>query len=215
MCFSAGASFTAGTIISAVGIATIKDVNKPSKRIFAAIPLLFGIQQIAEGCLWLTLQNPDYVNIQKISTFIFLFTADVIWPVMIPLSILLMEEDGKRRRILKILLITGILLSLYYAFFLIFYEITPQVRNCHIFYETASPKSLEIPAFLLYIVVMITSLFVSGIKKMYLIGILMFLACVVSVIFYTKNVTSVWCFFAALISIIIYWIIKESAKQKT
>ena len=54
MCFSAGASFVSGIFISAIGVASVKKVYKPSQRVFAIIPLLFGIQQLAEGCLWLT-----------------------------------------------------------------------------------------------------------------------------------------------------------------
>jgi len=44
MCFSPEASFAGGVIISAIGIATVKKVHKPSQIIFATIPLFFGIQ---------------------------------------------------------------------------------------------------------------------------------------------------------------------------
>jgi len=54
MCFSAGASFASGFVISAIGVATVKEVHKPSQWVFAVIPLLFGIQQLADGCLWIT-----------------------------------------------------------------------------------------------------------------------------------------------------------------
>jgi len=67
MCFSAGASFVGGVIISGIGVATIREVHKPSQLVFACIPLFFGVQQIVEGCLWLTFQGADYVNIQKIA----------------------------------------------------------------------------------------------------------------------------------------------------
>lgn len=59
MCFSPEASFVGGLIISSIGIATIKKVHKPSQIIFASIPLFFGVQQIAEGLLWITLPYPD------------------------------------------------------------------------------------------------------------------------------------------------------------
>jgi len=41
----------------------------------------------------------------------------------------------------------------------------------------------------------------------------MFLSCAVTVIFFTQYLTSVWCFFAALISSVIFWILRDS-KQK-
>ena len=105
MCFSPEASFAGGIIISTIGIATILKVHKPSQIVFASIPIFFGIQQIIEGVLWLTLPNPDYGGVQKWFTYLFLIMADVLWPMMIPLSVLFMEENKKRKRILMILLL--------------------------------------------------------------------------------------------------------------
>jgi len=207
MCFSAGASFAAGAVIAAAGIATTVKVSKPSQRLFAGIPFIFAIQQIAEGFLWLTLQNPDQVIIQKISTYLFLIPADVLWPVLLPLSMVLMEENSKRRNIIKIFLYAGILLSLYYSVCMLLFRVNPVIMNCHIYYGGVFPAKLMMPAFLLYVIVTIAPLFISTVKRMYIFGILMFVACVVSAIFYTKNVTSVWCFFAALLSMLIFWIL--------
>lgn len=210
MCFSAEASFAGGIVISAIGIVTIREVHKPSQLIFASIPLFFGLQQIVEGSLWLTIPNPEFVNLQKIGTYIFLIMADFLWPTIIPMSVLLMEENGKRKRILKILLAMGITLSLYYAYCLFFFNVTPQIMGYHIQYNSTFPKSLSMPAFIIYLIVTITPLFVSGIKRTHMLGILMFLSCLVTAIFFTQYLTSVWCFFAALISAVIFWILKDS-----
>ena len=121
MCFSAEASFAGGIVISAIGIATIKKVHEPSQLVFACIPLFFGIQQIVEGFLWLTLPHQEYHNVQKISTYLFLIMADVLWPVMIPLAVLLMEKNIKKKRILRILIALGFSLSSYYVFCLFFF----------------------------------------------------------------------------------------------
>ena len=210
MCFSAGASFTAGAVISAIGVATVIKVRKPSQKLFAVIPFIFGIQQLTEGCIWLTLQNPGHLTIQKISMYIFLIMADVLWPVMIPGSLLLMEENVKRRKALRIFLIAGAVLSSYYAICLIIFKVKPEILNCHINYGGAFIPSLMIPAFLLYQVVTLIPLFISGVKGMRWLGVLMFLAVVVTVIFYVKNVTSVWCLFAAIISVVIYRMVAVS-----
>jgi len=53
MCFSAGASFTAGTLLTFAGTETLRKVHKPSQIVFASIPLFFAFQQFAEGVLWL------------------------------------------------------------------------------------------------------------------------------------------------------------------
>lgn len=213
MCFSAAASFTAGVIISATGVATEIKVQKPSQRLFASIPLIFGIQQIAEGFVWISLQNQGHLLMQNISTYIFLLAADIIWPVMIAASCLLMEENPKKRKILRFLLIPGIALSLYYAFCLLFFHVKPEILNCHINYAGDYPRLLVIPAFLVYLFVTITPLLVSSVKGTFWLGIMLFLGVVVSVVFYIENVTSVWCFFGAAISVMIYWVLGIQKKM--
>jgi hypothetical protein len=213
MCFSAGASFAGGIIINGIGVATFREVHKPSQLVFASIPIFFGVQQLVEGCLWLTLPDIDYVNIQKIATHCFLIMAQVLWPILIPVSVLLMEEDKKRTRILRILFGLGLSLSLYYAFCLLSFHVKPQIMGYHIQYNTDFPDSLAIAAFIVYLVVTITPLFVSGIKRTHLLGILMFLSCLITAVFFTQYLISVWCFFAALISGVIFWILRDSKKE--
>jgi hypothetical protein len=45
MCFSATASFSAGAFLLGLGSLTLKSARSPRERMFAAIPLLFAIQQ--------------------------------------------------------------------------------------------------------------------------------------------------------------------------
>ena len=213
MCFSAEASFAGGIIISLIGVATIRKVHKSSQILFACIPFFFGIQQIVEGFLWITLPMPDYISTQKFFTYFFLIMADFLWPVMIPLSVLLMEENKNKTRLLWVLLVMGFLLSLYYAYCLIFLNVFPQIKGYHILYKTDFPKSVTLFAFAIYLIVTITPLFISSIKRTKLLGIFMFLSCLVSAVFYIQYITSVWCFFAALISVVIFWILKDSKEK--
>jgi hypothetical protein len=213
MCFSAGASFVGGVVISGIGVVTVREIHKPSQLVFACIPLFFGLQQILEGSLWLTLPVTDHIMIQKIVTYCFLVMAQVLWPTLIPVSVLLMEKDKKRKRILQILLGLGILLSCYYIFCLASFSVTPMIKGYHIQYDTEFPASLSMTAFIIYLIVTITPLFISGIKRTHLLGILMFLSCLITVIFFTQYLLSVWCFFAALISAVIFWILRDSKKE--
>jgi len=213
MCFSPEASFAGGIIISAIGIVTVKEVHKPSQLLFASIPLFFGIQQFAEGFLWLTIPRPEYLNVQKFDTYIFLIMAQVVWPMLIPLSVLFMEEVKKRRRILRVLLGMGLSVSLYYIYCLSFLNVTPQIIGYHIHYHNDFPKSLANWVFAVYLIASITPLFVSGIKRTRLLGVLMFFSCLISAIFFRQYLTSVWCFFAALISGVIFWILRDAKKK--
>ena len=213
MCFSSEASFVGGIIISAIGVAVVTKVHKPSQMLFACIPLFFGIQQFTEGILWLTIPRPELLSIQKIATYLFLIMADVLWPVWIPLSILFMEQNARIRKIIWILFFVGLSVSVYYIFCLVFLHVTPQIMSYHIKYITDFSRTLAIPVFFLYLVATITPLFVSSIKRMHFFGILMFFSCAVTAIFFTQFLTSVWCFFAALISVVIFWILRDSKRM--
>jgi hypothetical protein len=213
MCFSAEASFAGGVIISAIGVAVVTKVHKPSQLLFASIPLFFGLQQFTEGVLWLTIPNPEYAGAQRIATHLFLIMADVLWPALIPLSVLLMESNARKRKIIKFLFITGLSVSIYYSCCLLFLNVTPQIMGYHIKYNSDFPENIAIPAFIIYLFATITPLFISSVQRTHLMALLMFFSCVVTAIFFTQFLTSVWCFFAALISGVIYWILSDSKKK--
>ena len=196
-----------------MGVATVTKVHKSSQLIFASIPLFFGIQQFTEGILWLTLPNPDAVTIQKVSTYLFLIMAEVLWPMMIPLSVLFMEENRKKKKTLQLFLALGACIAIYYAAVLAIYNVNPEIMGYHIHYYNSAPQTFAVPAFLIYLAVTIVPLFISSIKKTHLLGVLMFLSCAVTVVFFRQYLTSVWCFFAAIISGVIFWILRDSKRK--
>jgi hypothetical protein len=209
MCFSAGASFASGIVISSIGVAALKEVKKPSQLAFAGIPLLFGIQQIAEGFVWLALTDPAYAHFQKAGTYLFLTMAKVVWPAMIPLSVLLMEEGSRNKRPLFILLAMGLSVSVYYSYCLVFLNVIPQIAGHHIQYISDYPESLAVPVFIVYFIAGIIPLFISSIRRTRLLGVLMFFSCLITALFFVQYLTSVWCFFAAFISVVVFWILRD------
>ena len=215
MCFSLEASFAGGVVLSTIGVAAIKKVHVPSQRAFAAIPLVFGIQQFSEGLVWFGLSNPAYAHIEHYGTYMFLFVARVLWPVLMPLSVLLMEEDYKRKQLLRMMLAMGSVVAIYYTYCLLFMNVSPQIVEHHIQYISDFPKEYADAVFFIYVIAAIPPLFVSSNKRTRLLGGLMFVACVVTGIMYVEYLTSVWCFFAAIVSVVILWILNdETASRK-
>jgi heme exporter protein D len=209
MCFSAEASFTGSAVITAIGIATLVRVRKPEQVPFAGIPIIFGVQQCAEGVLWITLKSGGYENLQNIAAYVFLITALIIWPTMIPLCIWLIEKAKKRRTILGGIMAAGGIVSIFYIVCLVRYSVSPQIQGFHIEYIDNFPYILVKIAFVLYLIATITPLFVSSYKRMWLFGVFISISCLVTGIIFEEYLTSVWCFFAACISIVIYWVMNE------
>ena len=86
MCFSAPASFIAGAALSATGVATIRMTSRRAQRPFAAIPLLFGIQQIVEGMIWLSFGDASPVPNATL-TFAYSLFSHVLWPIYMPYAV--------------------------------------------------------------------------------------------------------------------------------
>jgi hypothetical protein len=209
MCFSANASFGAGVVLTVIGVAAIKKTRHPSQILFAAIPLFFAIQQIGEGILWVILPNPDYSATQKIITRFFLFFAQVIWPLWVPVAILLLEKESTRRNMQRILVVLGALLSLYLSYCLMTYHVQARIIGYHIAYEQDYPIFLKYPAGIFYIIATIVPPFFSHIKRMWLLGLTVLISYIITTIFYDNYLVSVWCFFASVISIAVYFIMLE------
>jgi hypothetical protein len=207
MCFSAQASFAGGAVITAIGVAAITKIKRREQTPFGIIPLIFGIQQCAEGVLWLTLKSGRPGPLQDAGTYIFLITALAIWPVFVPMSVWLLESVKTRRKILGGLVITGSIVSLFYIYCLVFLNVHPEIQSFHIQYVNDYPGTMVWIVFVLYLAATILPLFVSSVKRMWVFGILIGVSCLVTGIFFAHYLTSVWCFFAALISITIYWIL--------
>ena len=97
MCFSAIASFSTGSLLLGLGALTLKSVRRPRELPFAAIPLLFAIQQLSEGVIWLTFRV-DAPLLNAVMTHVYSFFSHVLWPIYVPVAVLLIEPPGRRRR---------------------------------------------------------------------------------------------------------------------
>jgi hypothetical protein len=212
MCFSASASFGAGIVLTGIGIVSIKKADTPSKSLFASIPLIFGVQQITEGFLWLALSNPDFVALKEPSTYIFLFFAQIVWPFWVPFSILKLEKDQRRKKTEKILMFIGAIVSVYLAYCLVFFKVEAKIIGMHISYLQDYPKGLSRYGGILYILATIAPPFFSSVKRMWMLGTAILISYIMTAIFYTDYIVSVWCFFAAIISITVYAIMYEVKK---
>lgn len=215
MCFSAGASFAGGAVLVTIGVITVRKNTDPSQRLFAAIPLVFGVQQISEGFVWVALQSTGHDMMLTIASYMFLFAAVVLWPFYLPLSVMLMEKEKSLKRVLIPFFVLGIIVSLSYAVRLVLSDIEPIINSHHIKYTGNYPTRWSLLAFAGYAAATLIPLFISSTRRMWLLGLLMASSCLITGIFYKEYLTSVWCFFAALISIVIYWIIADNQRQAT
>jgi hypothetical protein len=217
MCFSATASFSAAAIIGGIGIATLKAKHHKNQNIFASIPFLFSAQQLCEGFIWLSFNNPQYESLRAPLTALFLVFAWAIWPIMLPLSIYHMEENIHKKALIKTLLIAGIIIGITSVYSILFSQPQAYIANFHIDYrllDTNKSKMIMALDSVFYVVCTIIPMLISSLKNIRVFAIVNIMALLLSFTFYKQALPSTWCFFAAILSGCIYWLLKNNRSQK-
>ena len=200
MCFSATASFTAGTALIAVGGLTVTKSRGTAELPLAMVPLLFGIQQLSEGVLWLSLNN-DLAILRTWATYVFSMFSHVVWPIFVPFAILLVEPIAWRRRAIRIFLGLGMSVGLYLLYFIVRYPVTATVEGRSIFYD--SPHFFIMGVLVVYLLATcVTGLFSSH-RCVNIFGVLAFFLAIAAYQVSVNTFVSVWCFFAAVLSLLI------------
>lgn len=201
MCFSATASFSAGTILLGLGALTLKSARSPRELPFAAIPLLFAIQQLSEGVIWLTFRY-EAPQLNIVMTHVYSFFSHVLWPVYIPVAVLLIELPGWRRQALLVFVATGVLVGAYLLYVLAAFPVFSRPIGQHI--EYVSPHFFALAVMTLYLMSTTVSPLLSTHRTVKVFGVLSLLSFAAAYFFYATWFISVWCFFAALLSAVVY-----------
>ena len=204
MCFSATASFSAGALLLGIGTLTLRSALATRQRCalpFAAIPMLFAVQQLIEGVIWLTFAE-EVTRINAVMTHLYSFFSHVLWPVYIPVAVLLMEPRGWRRRALTAFVAAGAVVGAYLLYVLVAYPVASKPIGLHIEYN--SPHFFAAVTMTLYLLSTAISPLLSTHRWVVVFGALALLSFGAAYAFYATWFISVWCFFAALLSAVVY-----------
>lgn len=208
MCFSATASFAAAGTLSIAGILALKHAGRTNKRWYAAIPLLFGIQQAIEGIEWLLVKPSPTCNAFGYG---FLFFAFLLWPVYIPFAVWMMETVASRKRLFKGITILGAVSSFVLLGAYLTYPLTVNVLGHRLDYAIAVPwQAVGVP---IYVFCVCSGVFSSR-RYVRMLGWLVLGGFVLTMFAYRYAFTSVWCFFAAWISMLVVFDIYNDKKIK-
>ena len=203
MCFSATASFVASGVIGSIGVATLRQVREPRALLFASVPMLFAVHQFTEGWVWLGLDG----RIGKLAldhvAFLFMLYAQGILPVLMPAAVALMEPPGWRRGAILGLTGIGALVCAWDVSGLIFLPSRCFIEQNSIAYR--NPMTGNIWISYLYILATCGALLLSTHRVVRWYGVLNVVALTITEIVKQYAFASVWCFYAAIMSVMIYW----------
>jgi hypothetical protein len=203
MCYSPTASFVSAALIGTIGVATVRHVRSPRTLLFGAVPILFALHQCTEGLVWLGLHGRIGPIGRDHAAFLFTLYAQGVLPFLMPLAVALMEPAGWRRKAIWGLTIVGAVAAAWDAYGLIFLPTHVFVDHNAIAYRNVMTGSLVIS--LLSILASCGALLLSGYPVVRWYGILNVIALAIVELVREYAFASVWCFYAALMSVMLYW----------
>jgi len=203
MCFSATASFVASGVIGSIGIATLRHVREPRTLLFASVPLLFAVHQFFEGLVWLGLNGSIGKLALDHAVFLFTLYAQGLLPLLMPAAVALLEPPGRRRWAILALTAVGALVCLWDSYGLIAFPTRAFIDHHAIAYRNPLTGNLWISV--LYILATCGALLLSTHKVVRTYGVLNVIGLTIVQIVKEEAFASVWCFYAATLSGMIYW----------
>ena len=228
MCFSATVSYSAAVVLVSTGVYAVQQARRlsPPYLLWALIPVLFGVQQAFEGGVWqaLTAGNANAVVPFALG---FHFFSHFLWLWWLPLCSYLVEPDqtskiGKlRKRVIGGCAIFGAFAgALVYSVMLFHPEwMSVAVREHSIIYDFVVPYNITIPYFssihipitpvMLYGLTILVPLLSSSHRLIRIFGVLVALSMVLASAAYNEAFVSVWCFFAAVLSLYLVYMIRH------
>jgi hypothetical protein len=200
MCFSATASFAAGAVLAGIGAIAARNVRAAREIPYAMIPAFFSAQQIVEGGLWLTIaEGGNHLNAAL--THIYQFFSHVLWPMYVPFAVRLLEPVPWRRAALLVFAGLGAAVGLYLFYFLLMEPTTARVTAGHVDY--ISPHFYIGPVLAGYILATCASSLLSSHRAVQWFGVAVAASLASAALLYRTWFISVWCFFAAAISVVV------------
>ncbi|HTN41352.1 MAG TPA: DUF6629 family protein [Asticcacaulis sp.] len=202
MCFSAPVSFAASAMLLVIGTAAVRAARYPRQIPLATIPLLFGMQQGAEGVLWLILPEHPVGPWAFALVQLFVGFVGVLWPLLMPAACLCLEKKPVRQLFISAIMALGGLIAVYTVIIMVVYGFKADVSQRCLVYT--NPAGVWPGMVAIYVTAVCGAFFVSSDRMLRKIGMVNLVGFAVAAGFYNLNFPSVWCFFAALISSFIW-----------
>ena len=201
MCFSPQADFTAGTVITLVGVQTLRHVDDRRELIVGALPLLFGLHQLVEAFVWLGLRGQVSQGLGDTARQAYIVFAHAALPALVPLGFTLLEPDRRRARWMWPLVAAGVLLGAYLLWQVTAYPVGAQQLARCIDYTTHTPNDLLIGA--LYVIVTCGPALMSTRRHLRWFGAVSLVGAIAAALVRLDELTSLWCVYVALVSVLI------------
>lgn len=215
MCFSVQADLVAGGLLLPVGVLSLREVRCAREIPFAALPLLFAAHQLVEALVWADADGPDGPDgldgldgpdgmvsaaVGRVAALVYVLFALPVLPTLVPLAVLLLEPRGARARVAPFVGL-GLVVSGYLGHAVLDGPLTVRIHDHAIAYGVGVGNDVVWTG--LYVVAVIGPSVLSGYPSIVAFGALNLVGLVVVAVLLTGVFASVWCVYAALVSVLV------------
>jgi hypothetical protein len=209
VCFSPGADVVVGGIVVAVGVDALRHVREPKQVLLASLPLLFGLHQIDEAFVWLGLQGRISESLGRVGIWIYVLFALAALPALVPVAVLAVERSAGRRRLIGGFAALGIAVGVALGISLFRGSVDAVINGRHIAYNvSALSQGRELTA--LYVVAACGALLLCSYRDLAALGLMNLIAVPVLMWMTVSGFISLWCFWAAIVSVVIDFHLRRS-----
>jgi len=201
VCFSPEADFTAAAAVGVVGVQTLRRVRARREMIVGLLPLLFAAHQLTEGFVWLGLRGEVSSGVGDTAKEIYIVYAQTILPIIVPIGFFLIEPSARHRRWLVPFAALGVVVGGYLLWQVTQYPIEAQIHPHCIAYATHTPLGTQ-TAFA-YVIATCGPALLSSRRYLRWFGFANLLGIAIAISLRNADFTSVWCVYAALVSVLI------------
>ena len=205
--FMAILNFTLSGAIFVVSILTLRKVSQPKEVVFASLPLLFALHQFTQGFVWLGMDGLINPRALQIAESLFVFYAQGILQFLVPLAVWLLEPKGIRKTLIALLMYLGAFLTAYSLWGLSIASTEVSIVNGVLYYK--NPITDQLWLGIGYVLTTCGSLILSRSIAIQLFGWLNFAALVAIYFINPYGFTSLWCLYAAAVSVLLYFYFVE------
>lgn len=213
MCFSPEVSLSTGTALIVAGAAITHTAWRKDRRYvpLALMPAIFGVQQLCEGGEWVGIDHSSPTAVHHFG-LLFLFFALWFWQFWVPIATAAVEPPGARRRTFIAIGLLGLLLGA--AGYAEAVEVgRGEVRVIHNSIRYVFPDHIGGLANsvwgIAYVVVVSAPPLLSNNPRIRGFGVALLLSAAFSHYIFMYAFSSVWCFFAAALSVYLAYVVRQ------
>lgn len=197
MCFSPQADLVGGAVLVVLGVDALRHVHQRRDHLpLAALPLVLAAHQIVEAFAWWGLQGVVPSAVGSVAVWLYVFVAFVVLPVYVPISILLLEPPGWRRRVISGFVVLGCAVAVVLLAGMVRGPVTATLADYHLSYASGTNAGAGIIA--AYVLATCGAVLFSGRKYLMVFGIVNLLAVAVLARYEVEGFASLWCAWAAV-----------------